>query len=124
MRESAKVSATKSSSQSAVEVLERVRDLLSSPDKWTQGASARAANGFVVRPVVNGKPNPDATCYCLGGTFTVVDPYAEGSAKAYGFLLHVVGGQSIVNWNDAVGRTWKQVMQALDDAIVLARLSS
>jgi hypothetical protein len=66
----------------AVELLRRVRDLLSDPAKWTQGATARDANG---QPTdMNGK---SAVCWCLSGALETLDE-KRGYADIAAYRLH------------------------------------
>ena len=46
----------------ALEVLEAAKELLSSEDKWTQGALARDKNKEKVSEI-----SPEADCWCLSG---------------------------------------------------------
>jgi len=47
-------------------IMQKARDLLADPDKWTKGSFARTAEGDRV-----GFSDPEATCWCLMGALNV-----------------------------------------------------
>ena len=109
---------------SAIEILTGVRDLLSDPERWTQGASARDAKGRIVDV-----HSEDATCFCAVGAFYRVG-FPEGNSyhdeeasrrywKARDLVDRLVPGtKSIIGVNDLDGR--EAVLDLLDKAIEAA----
>lgn len=51
-----------------------VKELLSTPDKWTKGCAARDVDGVPVSP-----ESPSAECFCLYGA--IVHCYGDGPQK-------------------------------------------
>ena len=90
-------------------VLTKARDLISSPERWTQGASARSANGCPVRVSC-----PDAVSWCALGAIEKAagnrNEWLDEMAK-----LRAVVGSSIIRFNDF--HTHAEVLAAFDKAI-------
>jgi len=93
----------------------KVRDLLSSPEKWTQGVIARDATGFGCDAT-----DDDAVCWCLTGA--LVKCY--GPMKAFSMVglfyprIPANGGShsdDIGIWNDAPERTYPEVKALVDE---------
>lgn len=105
---------------SAIEILTGVRDLLSDPERWTQGASARNAAGEPIDV-----HSEDATCFCAVGAFyrvgfpdgNTADPVQDDVYwKARGLVDRLLPGtKSIIAVNDLDGR--EAVLNLLDKAI-------
>jgi hypothetical protein len=101
----------------AVDILKAAKEKIATPDKWTQGAYAKDANGYAVVETSN-----KAACFCSLGAIYAANPRKEGTPNwdaqlAARDLASVVGKQSIVNWNDEEGRTHEEVLAAFDKAI-------
>ena len=82
---------------------------------WTQGAAARTADGKSV-----GEDSPAATCWCSLGAMSKGSDDCDVYADAKGFLLMAVAASNIAKWNDALGRTQAEVVNAFSKAIELA----
>ena len=112
-----------------LKVLKGARDVLSDPERWTQGALARTASN---RPV--DVDDHEATCFCLFGAIAHVgiglarssDPTATdiaGSFVAADVVFDAIREMenytelSVVSWNDNPDRNHAEVVQLLDTAI-------
>lgn len=96
----------------------KIKELYSSPDKWTKDWFARDKNGDKV-PL----SDREATCFCLAGaiercypaTALEVSYRIETYLKNKGELNHNV--RTYVQWNDVPSRTFEDVktlVEALD----------
>lgn len=95
------------------EILRRARDRIATPERWTQGAYRRDANGK--------KCNPDeAVCWCSVGAITSICNIRKREDWAPVDFLGEVVGDRIGVWNDAPNRTHAEVLDAFDRAIALA----
>jgi hypothetical protein len=88
-----------------LELLCKVREKLSAPGSWTQGAFARDRYGHDVPP-----DSPYATSWCLEGAAVAVGASAYRLHKA----LNVF---SVAWWNDGPQRTHEEVLTMLNRAI-------
>ena len=80
---------------------------------WCQGEVAKDKNGAEV-----GIDSPRAVAWCmLGATGT----HSDASSSADLMLAQVVPGNEVTAWNDAPGRTQKEVLALFDKAIALRR---
>jgi hypothetical protein len=61
----------------ALALLRAMRELLSVPERWTQGGSARDANGWLVVP-----SHPDAVRWCIAGAKCKIDDAGGYSFEA------------------------------------------
>lgn len=101
-----------------LDVLKKARELIGDPSRWTQGLSARNANGGFV-----GVRSPDAICWCVGGAIE----YVGGTCPAAFTLLdqaavEMTNDKGIYPYlfvNDKMGHA--DVMRMLDRAIELAQ---
>lgn len=92
----------------------KVKELLSSPEKWTQGTYARDALG--------GRPVPpldeDAVCFCLIGAvrkcYPIISDQCPVLAKITLELCTNLKMAVITDWNDYPDRTFEQVKQLVD----------
>jgi len=107
------------------EVLRAARELISVPERWTQGAFARAANG---NPI--GCLTDNATCFCSSGAILRGAPncYDHIRAAAFDTLEWAMGvrqdsDENIATFNDAEGRTHAEVLERFDRAIARAEQS-
>jgi hypothetical protein len=79
--------------------LERVRDLLSDPVRWTKGAFARDKNGTPV-PV---NPDGPAVAWCaLGACLHVNDRYRSDGASSHLHATIPPSSYSIADYNDSL----------------------
>ena len=103
------------------DVLQKARDLIATPDNWTQGEYARDGHGHATRP-----RNSRAVCWCSSGAIMkVMDvDYSPDDALA---VLHQAGGfqwdMNIPKWNDSMNRKHSEVL-ALFDAAIAAESSA
>lgn len=93
----------------AVAALRKARDLLAHSG-WVQGMMA--SDGFWEVSC----EAPQALCFCASGAVFRVAP-REVAYAALTLLELGAGTGSIVPWNDALGRTKAEVIQAFDKAL-------
>lgn len=91
------------------ENLIRAKALITDPEKWTQGAYARDANGCIVPP-----DDPSAVCYCSIGAIGALGLPCNELENTIDYL-YVSIGKPISDFND--GDTHADVMAAWDKAI-------
>lgn len=95
------------------EVLEKARELIATPERWTKGALARDEHGIEVPTCCD-----DAYCWCMGGAISAVSE--NGSVyRSWGVVERIVS-MHIDKFNDAPERTHAEVLEAFDRAIALA----
>jgi hypothetical protein len=93
----------------------KLKELLSSPDKWIQGHYALDAEGDVIDA-----QDPDAVCFCLQGAirrcyndgkepYRFTDEYKGVKSR----ILHEIG-EPITTWNDAPERTFEDIKQLVE----------
>lgn len=103
--------------------LKAAREMIATPDRWTQSVSARDAAGGVTTPY-----SSDACSFCLYGA---VQADLRRAMKQFGLsgtilvglamdALETVIGSKVWDFNDAEGRTHGEVVAKLDEAIALA----
>jgi len=78
----------------------KVQDLLSTPDRWTQGALARSAGGDPVDPL-----SEDAVAWCLVGA--IMRCYSHSQLEVE---VIVPSNLRLNEWNDQRDRTWQDVI--------------
>lgn len=83
--------------------LKRIRNIIRRG--WTQGASARLANGKPCSAL-----NSRAKSWCLWGAVNKAD--ATGTA-----IIRALQHYDYIGWNDQFGRTQEEVLAVLDAAI-------
>lgn len=103
-----------STPQTAVEVLIAARELISVPERWTQGKYWRDKNG----EYLPGDSTP--ICWCAWGAVRHCGDYPN-IQLALSFLIRAANVGGIADWNDAACRTHAEVLAAFDKAIELAR---
>lgn len=93
----------------------KVKELLSSPERWTQGFIARDLDGDGCGPTA-----AEAVCWCLTGA--LVKCYGRTRAFEMAGMFYPVipanGGShadDIVFWNDASERTFEDVRQLVTE---------
>lgn len=79
---------------------------------WTQGTYARDVNG---RPV--DETDAAATCFCSWGALNFAKSGSGGNTCFAMEALDAAAGQSIVAFNDTLGRTKEEVLAKFDEAI-------
>ncbi|MDH7796406.1 MULTISPECIES: hypothetical protein [unclassified Beijerinckia] len=95
--------------------LTAVRDLLSDPNRWTQGWLAMNKHRLHVHP-----QNESATCWCLVGAGRKLLPF-DRENEVNSALYHAIGdGRSIANFNDHPNTRHSDVLALLDKAIANA----
>ena len=107
----------------AVAHLERIRELLSEPARWTQGVAARRADGTPCRYGV-GEP----VSWCLTGAYEHTCPErinGDAHLDAGHYLRDAIAQQpgrdcQMVPWNDAPKRKHAEVLAVIDLAANLA----
>jgi hypothetical protein len=85
----------------------RITKFLDSPNKWTQEAYARDANGKECDEC-----DPKAVCFCAAG---LLEKFYSNDAEflaAQERFAEVIGERIIAPWNDAPGRTFEDVRDA------------
>lgn len=103
------------------EVLLAARELIATPEKWTKGEFARAADGRKAHSL-----DEEAVCWCLVGALTNVISTRPGGADLAAEARQRLR-EAIVNidvpvyaWNDRAERTHAEVIEALTKAAALA----
>lgn len=92
------------------EVIRKVRDeVLTSEERWTKDENARDAAGNKVYP-----RDQEAVCWCLNGAFIAI---RASTWLALDVFDPLTGGDFLA-WNDAPERTFADVRQLLDRALV------
>ncbi len=97
----------------ASEVLRKAKELIGTPERWTQGVSAKNADGWGVEST-----DSSAVCFCSQGAIRATN--APSRYAAYRMFRDANGLSGIVGFNDTEGRTHAEVMAAFDKAIAFA----
>lgn len=113
-------------------LLEGMRRVLETPDKWTRQVYSKDSRGYNVEPT-----DKEAVCFCLQGAALslrkVLNWYTYRHAiftlqKEFNAWLgqeedslHAGKGWYIANWNDAKDRTYEEVIAFLDARIAFHR---
>lgn len=101
-------------------VLERVRDHLTGPERWTAGEEARQVDGLRVAP-----RSRQARSWSLEGALRAVAdrPAVEVVSEFLRQELESRGepNQSVDTFNDAPGRTQAKILEFVDACIAVAR---
>ena len=96
-----------------VQILTGARDLISDPDRWTQYANARDADGNIVST-----DNEHSVCWCMGGAVWRVVVLAKETPRA-GFAalgaIRQAARAYASEYNDS--HSHKQVLALLDRTI-------
>lgn len=105
------------------EVLVEARELISDPERWTQGCGSRDVAGRELDATgdasLEGAIHPSAVCWCAGAAIQRVihsdDP--DVIRPIFSFVLEAAGedGWAIGPWNDRVSHA--EVLAAFDKAI-------
>lgn len=98
-----------------VEKLKAARALLSKPGQWCQGSSAATSNGRGTYAT-----SPAAASWCAIGAYSHVSNGGPAPNELYNALYELVGGTSIVEFNDHPDRKLEDVLHLYDKAIELA----
>jgi len=88
-----------------------VAELIESPNRWTQRASARTILGDPCDP-----NHPDAVSFCLIGAVQHVYPDYASRSDAYTKLAPVVGIGAISAFNDNPKRTHAEILDVVRKA--------
>lgn len=95
-----------------LEILRAARELIATPERWTQGAGSRDADG-----VARNFNEPSVTCRCLYMAVSIAaGNYHQGQLDAF-WALGFREQSHVVGWNDAPERTHAEVMALFDAAI-------
>lgn len=86
----------------------KVIDVLSAPERWTQGANARDKDGTAVK-----HSSAEATCFCLGSAIALA--YPEAQWPIFQRIAARTGEPSTIVWNDEPGRTFEEVRRLVID---------
>jgi hypothetical protein len=95
-----------------LEILKAARELISVPERWTQGGSARDRDGICVKSA-----SAYAVCWCAAGAVYKTGCNDDASLRALRFL-DAVSGSTIEPFNDS--HTHAEVLAAFDRAIAAA----
>lgn len=110
-------------------ILQKARDLLAQPGKWSTGAFARNKRGAEVSVY-----SPEADNFCAIGAIRYVadqENSRQCATEARKVLSRAIGGRGIMGWNDStvrydpstnryVKRPKKEILEGFDKAIELA----
>ena len=102
--------------------LRAARALIDKPEKWTQRAFGRDAEGTLVEGLEGKHPAVVARCATCAIMNVSLDEEARETRR---YLIHSINNHrpsdqcyfSLAGWNDAPERTHAEVMQAFDWAI-------
>ena len=100
-----------------LQILKAARELLSTPERWTKGWSARDAAGNRLATT-----DPDAVCWCAGGAVErITGGSTQSGGKAEIVLAIVLPDKAICLglWNDAPSTTHADILALYDRAIAL-----
>lgn len=104
---------------SVADVLERAAELIEPEGAWTQGWSARTADGVVCYSLAS-----QAARWCIGGAIVKANGADDELAiRAFTVLDGVIVGE-VSRWNDAPERTQAEAVAKLREAAALAREQS
>lgn len=90
----------------------KIKELLTDASKWTQGTSARNAQGKAVPT-----KSPEATSWCLVAAYVKVygsNNFDEFKLKVNSQLNRAMT-EPVSTWNDVRGRTFEEVKQLVND---------
>jgi hypothetical protein len=94
-----------------LEVLKAARELIATPDKWSQGAMARNADGRPVWAAAN-----DAVCFCAEGAIQRAG--AGMFNRAFNVVVDLVEtGDPLHRFNDASTTSHEDILALFDRAI-------
>ena len=83
----------------------KVKELLDSSDKWTQGTDAEKRDGQETHP-----DDPEAACWCLLGAIEKCYPVEE-RGSIYERIIEAIKEVQISQWNDSPLRTFDDVQR-------------
>lgn len=87
----------------------KLKELFTSPDKWTQGAEAKDKKGNII-PVFH----PNAVSFCLmGGIHRCYNTFAEELDIINKISKHI--NICIMFWNDDSTRTFEDIVKLVND---------
>lgn len=102
-----------------LELAIRVRERLSSPERWTKDASARKADGGGT-----GSTSPDAVCWCITGAAhrESGEPYCDSFPLRLSFYRALTSpsaedAEPVLQFNDSPSTTHAMLLERLDEAI-------
>lgn len=102
---------------SPADILRAARELISTPEKWTQEWYSRDESGEWVSLST-------ASCFCAVGALARASGLDDASdfedRTLSKFFERAIGASSIVNWNDDKDRTHAEILAGFDRAIALA----
>jgi len=84
----------------------KVHELLSTRDRWTQGALARRSS-----TLQTATHDPEAVCWCLAGAIVRCYHKPEEYWPIIKKVTEELAIPAIAAWNDRQGRTWKEVIE-------------
>jgi len=100
-------------------ILKETKCLLSSPNAWIKNSAAQDKNGKPTYPF-----SADAVCWCISGALDKAAAFETSGYQKARDILESLINQPIPMWNDTRGRTHKEVLELLDQAIKLAENES
>jgi hypothetical protein len=104
--------------EEALQILDKMSELLAVPERWTQRADARDKSGSIITPLAQ-----TATCFCLSGALARFSKMGEPAERIIKRALEKECGTYFwaTSWNDAPERTHADVIAALDRAKQIVR---
>jgi hypothetical protein len=98
--------------KTTLQILQEARELISVPERWTQGSYARNAVGSFADSA-----SDEAVCFCSAGALCRVGGAALDTINAAGRALsEAIGGGPFIDFNDRSSHP--QVLARFDRAIV------
>lgn len=96
-----------------LDILRGTRELLATPERWTQGVTARDADGQPIPPNCEG-----AVSFCLvGGVRKTCGLFGVYKWRYVLAIEETLGITSLGSWNDEPERTHAEILSALDQTI-------
>src|ERR1700686_449534 len=93
-------------------IVRKIKEILSSPEKWTQGYIAKDTHGKAVST-----KDENAVCFCLIGATRKADPdFHYMTAHVFMPVRIEFATRGISTWNDDPERTYEDIEELLKDA--------
>lgn len=96
--------------------LKALKELLSKPERWTQGAYARDIAGHQVS-----EEDSSACCFCLSGAMYKVSNGQDSSQRWDNILEAMFPGchcGAAIRFNEQLGRTHQEILGKINEGIV------
>ena len=101
---------------SIMQAIRGARLVLLTPDRWTQGAAARAADGLELESGADRR----AVCWCLASAISLARDKMGLHRHVFWDTCNALGydGPDLTSWNDDPDRTYEEVMDKLNETFL------